>query len=156
MPTVMRKLEFDAGHRILKHESKCKHLHGHRYVAEVYVTSPDLDPLGRVIDFSVLKQKIGGWIDTHWDHNVILNHQDPLLRCTDLTWEKPPYVITPSIVGGSCNPTAEVMAEILFDEASKLLPEYIRVWKVVLWETPNCCAVCYSRRSEHVLERPTD
>ncbi|MEE8246777.1 MAG: 6-carboxytetrahydropterin synthase, partial [Alphaproteobacteria bacterium] len=32
--TVTRRLEIDAGHRVMTHGSKCRHLHGHRYVVE--------------------------------------------------------------------------------------------------------------------------
>ena len=52
MHTITRRLEFDAGHRVYQHESKCNHVHGHRYVVEVEATGT-LDGLGRIIDFSV-------------------------------------------------------------------------------------------------------
>ena len=58
MIEITRRLEFDAGHRVLGHEGKCKNLHGHRYSAEITVTAPDLDGLGRVIDFGVIKEKV--------------------------------------------------------------------------------------------------
>ena len=61
--TCTRKLEFDAAHRVMEHESKCRHLHGHRYVAEVTVATSELDGLGRVLDFGLLKTELGGWID---------------------------------------------------------------------------------------------
>jgi 6-pyruvoyl tetrahydropterin synthase/QueD family protein len=76
--TITRRLEWDAGHRVLGHEGRCRHLHGHRYVAEVTVAAPELDDLGMVIDFSVLKEKVGGWIDREWDHNMMLHVSDPL------------------------------------------------------------------------------
>lgn len=62
---IMRKFEFDYAHRVLGHESKCKHLHGHRGVAEVIVSSPGLDSLGRIIDFGIVKQRVGKWIDIY-------------------------------------------------------------------------------------------
>ena len=55
MPTITKKLEFDYGHRVLGHEGKCRHLHGHRGVAEVTVYAPSLDNLGRVVDFGAIK-----------------------------------------------------------------------------------------------------
>lgn len=51
MITVTRVLEFDAGHRVVNHESKCATLHGHRYKVEIVAAAPGLDSLGRVIDF---------------------------------------------------------------------------------------------------------
>src|SRR5262245_52482042 len=73
-----RKLEFDAGHRVLGHGGKCRHLHGHRYVAEVTCYAEELDKLGFVVDFSVIKTVVGDWIDENFDHNMILNPKDPL------------------------------------------------------------------------------
>lgn len=142
MPVITRQLQFDAGHRVLRHESKCAHLHGHRYVAEITVSSPELDGLGRVVDFSVLKSVIGNWIDTFWDHNIILHPDDPLLKIPDEHWEavfgkKDPYVMPPG-----ANPTAENMASVLFTQCVTLLPSALMVEQVRLYETPNCWADC--------------
>ena len=76
MVTCTRRLEWDAMHRIPLHESKCRAFHGHRYAAEITCLAP-LDSLGRVVDFGVVKQLVGGWIDQHWDHTAILMEGDP-------------------------------------------------------------------------------
>jgi 6-pyruvoyltetrahydropterin/6-carboxytetrahydropterin synthase len=150
--TITRKLEFDAGHRVLGHEGKCAHIHGHRYVAEITVRPRiGLDMLGRVVDFSVIKSEVGEWIDKHWDHNILLNAHDPLLlvfqnsstvlshsqgvRCYDVFKDKCPYVMP------NGNPTAENIAEVLAKQAYNILePLNIIVLGVRIWETPNCWA----------------
>ena len=127
MITVTRQIGFDAGHRILNHEGKCRNLHGHRYLAEITCmatdTSNELDPLGRVIDFSLVKGMVGGWINAYWDHNMIFNRQDPVLRLAleqTMDWPegllgpKEPYVM-------ECNPTAENMACELWRVAAGIL-----------------------------------
>ena len=38
--TCTRRIEFDAAHRVMGHEGKCKHLHGHRYALEARVATP--------------------------------------------------------------------------------------------------------------------
>ncbi len=43
MITCTRRIEFDAAHRILNHESKCKMLHGHRYAIEATFEAKNLD-----------------------------------------------------------------------------------------------------------------
>lgn len=146
MVTITRKLEFDAGHRVLKHESKCKHLHGHRYVAEITVAGQELDSLGRVIDFGVVKQVVGGWIDKVWDHNLILHPNDPLLRALDGI-RGADSLLVEEILGGKepfvldSNPTAENMSRVLFEISDELLRPYdIKVVAVRLFETPNCWA----------------
>src|SRR5260363_127088 len=35
MLTITRQLAFDAGHRIPDHQSRCRNLHGHRYVLDI-------------------------------------------------------------------------------------------------------------------------
>ena len=57
--TCTRRLCFEAGHRVYGHESKCANLHGHSYKVERGLRS-GAGRVGRVIDFSVLKEKIGG------------------------------------------------------------------------------------------------
>lgn len=152
MPQITRKLEFDSGHRVLNHEGKCANLHGHRYVAEITVSALGLDDIGRVVDFSLIKSLVGKWIDDNWDHNILLNESDPLYQCYmnpvllrhgdggiqagDVFFNKEPFLIP-----NGKNPTAEVMAEILFNIACELLIIHgITVERVRLYETPNCWA----------------
>ena len=128
-----RRIEFDAGHRVIGHEYKCKYLHGHRYILEVTARANELDSLGRVVDFGVLKSVIKGWVDENLDHNVILHHKDKSLG--DLiekeTGQKVYYL--------KANPTAENIAlhikcdiiPILFTKNS------FDIVKLRLYETPN-------------------
>lgn len=135
--TITRRLEFDAGHRVMNHESKCATLHGHRYVVEIVATAPDLDAIGRIIDFSVLKQKVGAWLDLHWDHNVIVFNLDTEV-VNALSWiprKKEPFI-------SEWNPTAENMAMYLLAVVCprELSGTGVSVTKVIVWETPNCKA----------------
>lgn len=43
--------DFCAGHRVVGHENKCRHLHGHNYRVTFYCESQELDGVGRVVDF---------------------------------------------------------------------------------------------------------
>lgn len=129
-----RRIEFDAAHRILEHESKCKMLHGHRYALEITVKAEKLDKLGRVVDFGVIKEVVGQWIDNNWDHNTILSNKDQKMgsMIAKETGQQIYYL--------DCNPTAENMAKYLFEKiCPKLLQKYdIIVDKIKLYETPNC------------------
>jgi 6-pyruvoyltetrahydropterin/6-carboxytetrahydropterin synthase len=139
MITCIRRLEFDYGHRVYKHESKCRHTHGHRGVVEVTAQAPGLDDLGRIIDFSVLKEKIGGWIDENWDHNFIVFRNDTALvaALTHVEEGKKPFI-------ADWNPTAENMGEYLLRVVCPKVLEgtRVQVTKVRLWETPNGSAEC--------------
>jgi len=134
MRTCARRLEFDAAHRVMRHESKCHNLHGHRYVVDVTCSADDLDQLGRVVDFGVIKSVFGRWVDAHLDHGTIVNHEDGALAdlCRNQGWKL--YTM-------HGNPTAENVAEELHSKASELLsPLGVDVRSVRVYETPNCWA----------------
>jgi 6-pyruvoyltetrahydropterin/6-carboxytetrahydropterin synthase len=134
----MREVQFDAGHRLLNHESKCAHLHGHRYRVELHARAPQIDTLGRVIDFSVLKQRIGGWIDEKWDHGFLLNEHDAEAVAAVASVKPAKYYLLPN------NPTAENIAQYLIKVCREQLAGLaVEVFKVVVWETPNCHATAW-------------
>lgn len=151
MITITRRFEFDAGHRVLGHEGKCRNLHGHRYKADVTIRAPALDKLGRVLDFSVVKFIIGGWIDEFWDHNLILHPKDPIFQL-DFGIQSPTAAIQalvgrqPYIMPRETNPTAENLAEVLYKTSMQGFKTYgketrkLKITKVRMWETPNCFA----------------
>ena len=137
--TIMRKVTFCAGHRLLNHEGKCANLHGHNYLVEFHVTGNEIDELGRVVDFSVLNRLFKGWIDEHWDHGFLLWDQDHnAIHAMRQVHPNRLYLLP-------YNPTAENMARYLLDEISPTLIATIkgydlRVTKVVVWETENAYA----------------
>lgn len=134
MITCTRRIEFDAAHRILNHESKCKMLHGHRYVIEASFVAAELDSLGRVIDFGVIREILGKWIDDNFDHNTILSEQDHELgdKIAATTGQKIYYLQN--------NPTAENIADYLLKEICPKLfaGKEVKCTAIRLYETPNC------------------
>jgi 6-pyruvoyltetrahydropterin/6-carboxytetrahydropterin synthase len=134
--TCTRKIEFDAAHRVMLHESKCKFLHGHRYVIEATFAAKSLDALGRVVDFSVIKERLGSWVDANWDHTTILNEQDRPLG------EAIAHQLQQTIFYLPANPTAEEMAAYLLNTVCPaLFTDYpVECVKIRLYETPNCYA----------------
>lgn len=72
---VTRRIEIDAGHRIMTHGSKCRHLHGHRYGIEAVCEAVDLHHHGEqtdmVVDFGFLKEEMLKAIDAPCDHGFI-------------------------------------------------------------------------------------
>ncbi len=137
-----RRIQFCAGHRLMGHESKCAHLHGHNYVAFFHAGAWGLDSVGRVIDFSVLKERIGGWIDKNWDHGFIFHIDDSDTRRALATFENEEEGRFQKKYAMPYNPTAENMARYLLEE---ICPQVmagtgVNVFKVVVWETENCLA----------------
>ncbi len=132
-----RRLEFDAAHRVLEHESKCKNLHGHRYVVEASFTAKELDRIGRVVDFGVIKERLGNWIDSNWDHTTILFDKDQALgkAINGVTGQTIFYLPN--------NPTAENMAAYLLEKVCpQLFADYeLKCISIRMHETPNCSVV---------------
>ncbi len=132
MITCTRDFGIDAGHRLLKHEGQCRHVHGHRYLFRVTVTAPQLDDVGRVIDFSVLKSVLGQWLLDRWDHGFLAQQGDPIIPFLQADGSKI-YLL-------EFAPTAENLARYVWAQAAILLPDHIKPVEVVCWETPNCSA----------------
>ncbi len=141
MITCTRRLEWDAAHRVLRHESKCATLHGHRYAAEVTCAALELDEVGRVVDFGVIKELLGAWIDRFWDHTTLVNREDTaLLEFCNAQFlhgtNQPPYVF-------AGEPTAELIAAELLERGARTFRQNnsgIWVSRVRVYETPNCYA----------------
>lgn len=152
MISCTRRIQFSAGHRVYRHESKCANVHGHNYIVYIYArastlkhesksapheSKPELDSIGRVIDFSVLKEQYGRWIDTSWDHGMILWKEDPLVG----VFQDTEHLVGMKTCAMDFNPTAEEMARWLLDLGPILMiGTGVEVWKIQLWETENCFA----------------
>lgn len=135
MPTtITRYHDFCAGHRVYGHESKCSHLHGHNYRVFFTLAAPNLDQVGRIIDFSVIKEKLCSWLEAEWDHRFLVFDQDPIasfLLDIDKTVVKVPF-----------NPTAENMAQYLVEVTGPhiLVRNDVVLQKVTIEETRKCSA----------------
>ena len=133
MITCSKRITFEAAHRIVGHEGNCKFLHGHRYICEFTFTSKKLDKLGRVIDFSIIKDLVGKWIKKNLDHNVILWKKDKELGTAIEKNTNQKIFFLPN------NPTIENLAlYILHDICPKLFKGYnAKCIKITIEETEN-------------------
>ena len=126
-------------HRVPRHESKCAAWHGHRYAVEIHCAAEALDDRGRIIDFGVVKELVGGWIDRRWDHTALIMRGDPdpateVIARSNESAGRPVYWMDGA-------PTAEnIVAELARVALGLLEPHGVEVVKVRLWETPNCAA----------------
>lgn len=133
MFTVTRYHDISCGHRVCGHENKCSHLHGHNYRI-TFCCAGALDSLGRVIDFSVIKEKLCVWLEEHFDHRFLIWTEDPLADAL--------LSLDPKVVQVPFNPTAENIAEYLVTVVG---PEQLRGTGVKLIrcdveETRKCTA----------------
>lgn len=133
MMIAHRYHDFSYGHRVVGHENKCRNLHGHNGRVTFYCQADELDSVGRVIDFSVIKTALCNWLEENWDHRFLVWEQDPLkdaLLALDKTVTVVPF-----------NPTAENLANYLLTVVGpEVLPKEITLIKVDFQETVKCGA----------------
>lgn len=139
--SLVRQLSFSAGHRLYGHEGRCAFLHGHNYRVDIEVEAVEggvaVDDVGRVIDFSMIKKRMLGWLDEHWDHAFIVFEKDASTLAAVRIAEPTKYFVLP------WNPTAENMARYLLEVvAPHVLADLgVVARRVSLWETDEACAV---------------
>lgn len=131
--TASRYHDFSTGHRVYQHESKCAHLHGHNYRVHFTIEAPSLDQIGRVLDFSVIKELLCVWLEENWDHKFLVWDKDP--------WAPTLKSIDPEgTVVVNFNPTAENMGQYLIDVVGpkQLAGTDTRLISVNIEETRKC------------------
>lgn len=167
--TVTRQIAIDAGHRIMTHGSKCRHLHGHRYTVEATCEARDRlhesgEQTDMVLDFGFLKEEMLALIDAPCDHGLILSAADAEVlgmfapetgaaewfgAIRDRVAGEGYAEIAAARLGQKLyvvpfQPTAECLARHWF---KRLRPAVARrsgnvaaLVEVTVWETPNCRA----------------
>ena len=129
MYSVVKRVDFCYGHRLLDYDGICKHPHGHNAVAEVEIRTETLDQCSMVADFSDVKRVVKGWIDHEIDHKMILREDDPLVEPLR-TLGEPVFLV-------DSNPTVERIARLIYEQVELAgLP----VVRVKVWETPTSSA----------------
>lgn len=111
---------FAAAHRLRGYQGKCEELHGHNYRVRLIVAGEQLDQIGLLQDFTLLKRVLRGIVDK-LDHKY-LN-------------ELPPF--------DKMNPSAENLARFIHDEMAKQLAGQMgeaSLASVTVWETDTASA----------------
>tara|TARA_B100001167_G_scaffold187115_1_gene148982 strand:+ start:938 stop:1360 length:423 start_codon:yes stop_codon:yes gene_type:complete len=129
MYSVVKRVEFCYGHRLLDYEGVCKHPHGHNAVAEIEIRSAALDQRSMVCDFSDVKHLVKSWIDREIDHKMILRSDDPLVNPLRELGE-PVFLV-------ESNPTVERIARLIYEHVQQ---SGLPVVRVKVWETPTSSA----------------
>lgn len=161
--TVIRSHEICAGHRVVGHESKCRHLHGHNYkfhfkvapkhgcgkvVTRGKLVEDGLDSVGRVIDFSVVKTTLCQWLEDNWDHKFLHWSRDNLIDALKIAASRPSCPLEHedhehflgSLVALPFNPTAENLAAYMVDVIGpQVLDQYgVELVECTIEETSKC------------------
>lgn len=112
---------FAAAHNLREFYGKCENLHGHNWFVEARVRAKELDNIGLVMDFGVIKKHLNEVLD-------LIDHQ----YLNDLPAFK------------TENPSSENIALFIFNHLAPIIKEASggRVWlhSVSAWESENSCA----------------
>lgn len=113
---------FEAAHFIDGYDGKCSRLHGHNWIVEAVVRGEELDKLGMLIDFKIIKAELNKVLD-EFDHRF-LNDLETFAEE---------------------NPTAENLARQVFKRlaASEIFSGSTKLYAVKIFETPNSCVTYY-------------
>lgn len=155
MITAERYHDISCGHRVAGHENKCAHLHGHNYrvhfVCKATSIVKQLDPVGRVLDFSVMKSRLCMWLEEQWDHRFLVWDRDEVMqRITGNNLgfcDEGIRMLDASMVWTPFNPTAENMAYYLLHVIGpqQLHGTGVQLTEVRVEETRKCSATATIR-----------
>ena len=124
MYTLKIEGAFEAAHHVEGYPGKCARLHGHNWVVEAVVKGKDLDELGMLIDFKVMKKELADVLE-RFDHRY-LNELEPF--------------------SGGVNPTAENLARIIFEELAgrEVFKRDSELHAITVFESPKS-SVTYTK-----------
>lgn len=140
MIQITKIVEWDMGHRVPNHHSKCRNPHGHRYRLELTVTgalieTPGGSSEGMVVDFGKVKQAMMERVHDVLDHGFMYYDGDEVMarffaaEAADLRGIAVPFI-----------PTAELLAKWCHDQLCDVLPDDLRIVQARVFETPNSWA----------------
>ncbi|MHC1626836.1 MAG: 6-pyruvoyl trahydropterin synthase family protein [Methanoculleaceae archaeon] len=126
---IYKEVFFEAGHRLMHYQGKCARLHGHQWRVQVWVDGP-VDPnTGIVLDFDCIREVVD-----HFDHQVILNREDPMVAAISPFQE---------VITTDGDPSSEVLARMIAEMINRACREVhpeARVSKIRVWESVSCYA----------------
>ena len=116
------KAEFEAAHKIENYPGKCARLHGHNWIVEAVAKGDELNELGILIDFKVLKIELNKIL-------AELDHQ--YLNELEIFAKK--------------NPTAENLAKVIFEKLSEseIFSGKNKLTAIKIFESPKSCVTYY-------------
>jgi 6-pyruvoyltetrahydropterin/6-carboxytetrahydropterin synthase len=128
-------------HRLTKLPGKCQQIHGHSMhvtlslVADVNADGYAIDDSEQVLDFSRVKQIFREYLNTRYDHHLLLNMDDPWADKLFFVDEDHPkqQSYLPGLTTCNGDPSTENIARWIYLEMMKKIGPEVR--RVVIEET---------------------
>ncbi len=111
---LMVEKTFSAAHQLVDYKGPCENLHGHNWKVQVIVQGTQLDHVGMLVDFKILK-----------------GHIHDLLKKLDHTFLNDKLEFSP---------TSEMLSKYLYGEMENRIPKNVTLKRVIIWESDNTCA----------------
>jgi len=107
---------FDAAHCLRGYKGPCARIHGHTWKVEVCLEGKELDKVGILVDFKIIKQVLKKILD-EFDHRLINK---------EVVYFK------------KVNPTAENLSKYVYEKLNLLFPAMLEpgIRWVRVWESP--------------------
>lgn len=142
---ITKTIEWDMGHRVMNHKSKCKNIHGHRYKMEVTLEGRLVDisgdsSEGMVIDFVDIKRIATEHVHDVLDHGFMVWEKDKKLLKFFAENPDQKHIIVPF------TSTVENIAKWVFDQLDKKYEDTyktgLKLKSIRMWETPTGYVIC--------------
>lgn len=113
---IRKRFKIEVGHTVRNASSyRCSHsYHGHSAVIDVFFEGRQLDNAQMLMDFGLMKDTIGNWIDNQ-DHCMVLCDKDDPETIEFFKKHNDRYIILPF------NPTAEMLSIFIMHYVNKIL-----------------------------------
>jgi len=113
---LMVEETFNSAHYLKGYDGNCKNMHGHNFKVQMFVRGTELNEIGLLTDYKLLRQELKGELDL-LDHRVLNDVFD-------------------------VNPTSEWIAHFLFQRLKLRFKASVFLSKIVVWESDKASA-CY-------------
>lgn len=111
---------FSSAHKLKGYEGKCEDLHGHNWKVEIEIEGEQLDKVGMLVDFKIIKRILKDILD-RLDHKFL----------NDIEGFK------------EINPSSENIARWIYNRVKEKLPPGLKMVTATVWESHNSRASYY-------------
>lgn len=141
MIKITKTIEWEMGHRIPNHDSKCRNLHGHHYKLDLSLSGPinsdkGSSSEGMVIDFGEIKKLLLTTIYDALDHSFMIYEHDNVMRSFFKNYDHENFkvIIVPFI------PSVENISQWSYNQIIHLIPQSLNIENIRVYETPSSWA----------------
>lgn len=141
MQSIKVKHNMEMAHRLSLTPGKCEAIHGHSWWVELEIAGP-VDSKGMILEFGEVKKVFREYLDTTFDHQLLLHNNDPVAKDH----------LLPGLVTVPWDPTTENVAMAIGLWAIKQFkyPYTTYKIKVTVWETSVNAATWEGDATPHV------